>query len=161
MSSMTINALQDARKKATDSLRISTLKNLQVALELYYNDHGSYPVSGGGGLFWIDSAHNPTDWIPGLSPTYIRVLPQEPDVDDTLCKADDPPAPDGNGTSYRYRSDGQTYKIHDHCPPITPGMTRTNHPLYHCPANGGAGHPFSWSVCSGPGCPNIWCDATD
>ncbi|MFN3301932.1 MAG: type II secretion system protein [Patescibacteria group bacterium] len=39
-----ITALSSARAKARDAKRIADLKNIQAALELYFNDKGNYPT---------------------------------------------------------------------------------------------------------------------
>jgi type II secretory pathway pseudopilin PulG len=39
-------ALNSARKKARDAKRVSDIKQIQTALELYYNDHDNYPIAG-------------------------------------------------------------------------------------------------------------------
>jgi prepilin-type N-terminal cleavage/methylation domain-containing protein len=51
LSSVVLASLNTARKKGRDARRISDIKQLQLALELYYDTQQSYPVtaSGGGG----------------------------------------------------------------------------------------------------------------
>jgi len=44
LSSVVLASLNGARQKGRDARRISDLKQLQVALELYYGNNGSYPV---------------------------------------------------------------------------------------------------------------------
>ncbi|MDQ3018379.1 MAG: type II secretion system protein GspG, partial [bacterium] len=39
--------MNTARAKARDSLRIQSVKQLQKAVELYYQDNGSYPTTAG------------------------------------------------------------------------------------------------------------------
>ncbi len=57
------------RAKSRDSQRISDLKKVQTALELYFADHRSYVTAEN----WIEVRD-----IPGLSPNYINVLPVDP-----------------------------------------------------------------------------------
>ena len=45
LSSVVLASLNTARRKARDAKRISDLKQLQLALEMYYDDHSGYPVS--------------------------------------------------------------------------------------------------------------------
>lgn len=77
LASIVMASLNSARAKARDSKRIADFKQLQIALELYANDNGGkYPVTG-----WLSkcAAWTGTDnWIPGLTPTYIRALPTDP-----------------------------------------------------------------------------------
>ncbi len=86
---------------------------------------------------------------------FISSLPKEPDTTVSICLADSPLAPDNPyGTSYRYKSDGVKYKIHDHCAPISQAMRNVNDPMYSC----GVGHPNSWAICGGPvPCSQLWC----
>ena len=44
LSTLAVVALSSARTKARDSKRLSDLKQVQTALELYYTDQNAYPV---------------------------------------------------------------------------------------------------------------------
>jgi type II secretion system protein G len=46
LSSVVLTSLNSARAKARDARRLSDVRQLQIALELYYDDNGSYPSSG-------------------------------------------------------------------------------------------------------------------
>ena len=45
LSSVILASLNGARKKSRDARRISDIKQLQVALELYYSEHNAYPAA--------------------------------------------------------------------------------------------------------------------
>ncbi len=45
LASIVLVSLSSARAKSRDGQRISELKEMQKALELYYSDHGRYPIS--------------------------------------------------------------------------------------------------------------------
>lgn len=45
LSTLAVVALGSAREKARDSKRLSDLKQMQTALELYYTDNNQYPVA--------------------------------------------------------------------------------------------------------------------
>ncbi|MFA5134119.1 MAG: prepilin-type N-terminal cleavage/methylation domain-containing protein [Patescibacteria group bacterium] len=45
LSTLAVVALGSAREKARDSKRLSDLKQVQTALELYYTDQGAYPTA--------------------------------------------------------------------------------------------------------------------
>jgi len=45
LATMSIIALNTARAKARDAKRIADVKQIQTALELYYNDNGDYPAA--------------------------------------------------------------------------------------------------------------------
>lgn len=44
LSTLAVIALQSAREKARDQIRLSDLKQIQTALELYYTDKNKYPI---------------------------------------------------------------------------------------------------------------------
>lgn len=44
LSSVVLASLNSARKKGRDARRISDIKQLQLALELYYDSYGTYPA---------------------------------------------------------------------------------------------------------------------
>ncbi len=85
LSSVVLASLNSARVKARDAVRKQTLKQVQTALELYYDKYSTYPVTAGtvcsGGDYWcrdsIDNGNTPiANWIPGLQ-EFIQ-LPQNP-----------------------------------------------------------------------------------
>ncbi len=45
LSTLAVVALGNAREKARDSKRLSDLKQLQTALELYFNENNTYPIA--------------------------------------------------------------------------------------------------------------------
>ncbi len=109
LSSVVFASLGPARVKSRDAVRLSDLRQLKTALELYYeSNNNTYPNSGGNwdGIYtcWGDSSgeSNPNGWITGLAPTYISRLPRDP-RNHTDC-----------GTQYIYLSDGANYKLIAH-----------------------------------------------
>src|SRR3989338_8110432 len=76
LSSVVLASLNGARNKGKDARRIADLKQIQTALELYYSDKNTYPISSG----WRSECAawgNLTsgDVIPGLVPTHISSFP--------------------------------------------------------------------------------------
>ncbi len=123
LASIVLVSLSGARAKAYDVSRKSELKELQAALELYYNDHNSYPSTNG--QWWGNSPNggNQINWIPGLTPTYISVLPQDPVYTPSACG--------GWGGAYLYNSNGIDYKLLSHCPQNSSvANTLTTDPFY-------------------------------
>ena len=120
LSTVATIALSSARVKARDTARKANLVQVAKALEVYYNDNGSYPSTGG-----IAAWHGATAtygpypdtgagaWIPGLSPTYIATLPHDPDTGKprVYCQS----VPDWAG--YIYTSNGIDYKLLNYCSP--------------------------------------------
>ncbi len=50
LSSVVLASLNSARKKGRDARRIADLKQLQLALELYYDSNQTYPATAAGGV---------------------------------------------------------------------------------------------------------------
>jgi len=87
LSSVVLASLNGARKKGRDARRISDMKQIQLALELYYDSTSStYPVQGTAPA--APGTTDTTSVIPStLAPTYIASIPADPTGD----------------TSYRYQ----------------------------------------------------------
>ncbi len=83
LSSIIVSSLNTTRAKARDTQRLSDLKQIQNALELYYNDHGYYPKktaytytdSGcGGSASWCsDSDSLKKDLLPYLAKIPLKL----------------------------------------------------------------------------------------
>jgi prepilin-type N-terminal cleavage/methylation domain-containing protein len=92
LSAVVLSSLNTSRLKARDAQRRSSLDQVKVALELYHNDYGNYPIYNGG--VYVEGkcsgAALPTNWtvmpnytganawIPNLAPTYLPQLPGDP-----------------------------------------------------------------------------------
>ena len=107
LSSVVLSSLNTARAKARDARRKEDIAQIQAALVMYYNDHGSYPLpypSGWGGVTTggcgsgNGTTSGSTAYISGLTPKYIASLPQDPNAT-ASC------------TGYLYSSDGKNYKL--------------------------------------------------
>src|SRR5579863_4121632 len=61
LASIILASLNTARQKGRDAKRISDVKELQLALELYYDANNQYPTS-----------------LQSLAPSYISTLPTDP-----------------------------------------------------------------------------------
>ncbi len=72
LSSILLSSLKTATLKSRDTKRLSDLRQMVTALELYRNDNGGYPSTGGG---WVSGANGA--WITGLAPTYIPIIPTD------------------------------------------------------------------------------------
>ncbi len=101
LSSVVFASLNSARGKARNAKRMADLKEIQKALEFYYDANGAYPYRWG----WMgttpgcygNNLGNPDDAIPGLVPTYIPALPRDPLRVGDYC--------------YLYISNGVDYKL--------------------------------------------------
>lgn len=84
--------------------RLVDLSNIVFALEIYKREHRSYPISANSGESWdslfVESGGIANEnWIKGLAPKYIDVLPTDPRKSSEYDQ------------QYRYRSDGANYKL--------------------------------------------------
>ncbi len=105
LSSVVLASLNSARSKARDAKRLSDMRQIQNALEMYYHDNGFFPNSGWG---WRSECNAwgglaPANVIPGLTPTYLPYFPADP----AMNKA-------GNTSCYLYLSNGTDYALLDH-----------------------------------------------
>lgn len=75
VSSVIFASFNSARAKGRDSKRISELRQIKTALEIYYNDKGQYPNS----LAAVASsgAYN-SGWSTLLSSSYMTSMPNDP-----------------------------------------------------------------------------------
>ena len=94
LSTLAVVALNNARQKSRDAKRVSDIKQVQTALELYYNDANSYPTT----LTFS------TGTVAYSGTTYMSVLPSNP-------------APRNDGScpnieyAYAYDTSGSSYHI--------------------------------------------------
>ncbi len=88
LATLAIVALQGARSSARDAKRISDVRQMQTALELYFNDWQEYPVD-----------------LSGLSATYtyMYVIPSGPTPADGDCAS--------SAYTYTLRDGGSSYSI--------------------------------------------------
>ncbi len=81
LSTLAVVSLGNARQKARDARRLSDLKQLQTALELYYTDQTAYPA--GSAITLGDSAHACLNAANGFTTTgcpsaYMGQVPSDP-----------------------------------------------------------------------------------
>ncbi len=76
LSTLAVVSLNNARQKSRDARRVSDVKQVQTALELYYNDAGGYPNS--------DEA-DPGDKITYGGTVYMNSVPTAPTPADGSC----------------------------------------------------------------------------
>ncbi|MCK4553352.1 prepilin-type N-terminal cleavage/methylation domain-containing protein [Candidatus Parcubacteria bacterium] len=75
LSTLAVVALNNARQKSRDAKRVSDIKQIQTALELYFNDASAYPstitepISYAGTAYMTTTPTNPTPVDDGDCPT--------------------------------------------------------------------------------------------
>ncbi len=103
------------RAKARDSLRANNLKSIQAAIQLYYVDNKSYPLSSVGTPAWIKITGSDalSQALTG-SPQYMRSVPLDPSQTSVSGSAENPCDVNvSNKPDYRfnYLSDGSYYLL--------------------------------------------------
>jgi type II secretion system protein G len=94
LSSVVLASLNSARIKARDARRLSDLKSIETALELYYGDNNAYPSTASGGTTVTSALTS------AIAPTYMSSVPKDPSRADTST------------TGYLYCStDAQSYAV--------------------------------------------------
>ncbi|HBV01424.1 MAG TPA: hypothetical protein DEF00_03475 [Candidatus Taylorbacteria bacterium] len=111
LSSVVLASLNSARTKARDTRRVADLKQIQIAMELYYDANGSYPValsslvgSGSGASLPVlptdpkDQSAYKFSWDPLASPTkyHLGATMEQTMTQTTLDTADS----DANSTAW-------------------------------------------------------------
>lgn len=82
LSTLSILALNTARARARDAKRVADVKQIQTALEMYYNDTGDYPGQ---------ASITPGAPIGSANGTFLRQIPTPPTpVDGSLCPSSQP-----------------------------------------------------------------------
>ena len=141
LSSIVLVSLNSARSKARDASRKDSLKQLQIALELYFDTNNAYPSTSS--AYYSsepgDSAkNNGGNWIPGLAPTFISILPRDPRGGASLIL----PNCVGWKAAFLYQSNGIGYKLLSHCAPENTWTSNDSFFDYVRPIH-------AWMVCSG------------
>ncbi len=100
LSTLAVVSLNNARQKSRDAKRISDVRQIQTALELYYNDANGYPPASPA----LPSVFSGTA-LTFNSITYMGMIPTAPLPFDTGCTADN------NSYAYVGTTGGTTYSI--------------------------------------------------
>ncbi len=131
LSAIIYASFDQARAQARDKARMSSLKEVQLALEVYKAQNGSYPVAGcsaadfagpGPGTSGFTQC---TNYIVGLVPDFIDKLPTDPRFEN-----------DSNRGFY-YQSDGNSYKFMSYDAVETQTVAAYGEEFARCPGAGG------------------------
>lgn len=76
LAAVSVVALNTARARARDSRRVADVRQMQTALELYYNDMGTYPATAAAG-----------GEIKASTTVYMSQIPTPPSPHDGACTA--------------------------------------------------------------------------
>jgi prepilin-type N-terminal cleavage/methylation domain-containing protein len=138
LSAVLFSNFSDARKISRDKARMTTLKEVQLALELYKAQNGEYPANGcaaadsrfvGPGPALVSPGYNFTscdNYISGLVPDFISELPYDVFDGET-------------GRGYYYRSNGSSFKFMAHDVVEIINVTSFGDEFARCPSSGDDG----------------------
>lgn len=109
LSAVLYASFSEARAQARDKVRLTSLKELQLAIELYKAQNGRYPAKGcGSPSGWVgpgpqqgSTGTECADYIVGLVPDYIEKLPTDPSKENQT----------GLGFLYGTDATGSWYKV--------------------------------------------------
>ncbi|HLD31648.1 MAG TPA: type II secretion system protein [Patescibacteria group bacterium] len=85
LSTLAVVALGSAREKSRDAKRLSDLKQVQTALELYYTDNSSYPTAASSTVIGTGSyaCLNASGWAEaGCADAFMGQVPTDPGSSD-------------------------------------------------------------------------------
>jgi prepilin-type N-terminal cleavage/methylation domain-containing protein len=126
LSTVVLGSLQIARAKARDQYRISNLRQMTNALELFYSTYGRYPIGTFNSTSWVYSCNggSATDWIDdkGNSSSaaqvnwdslYLSTQPHDPQESNCNGSISPMTTPLGTPAGYAYYStnDGTIYAL--------------------------------------------------
>lgn len=73
LSSVVFASLNSARSKARDARRLADMRQIQIALELYYDTNGVYPIMG-----WVHSVDSSWNTLQSALAPYMPTLAKDP-----------------------------------------------------------------------------------
>ena len=94
LATLAVVSLQNARKNARDAKRIADVRQMQTALELYYNDWQEYPQS---------DIITDTEIASGSGSVYMATVPTAPTPADGDCST--------TANTYTYSTTSSSYSI--------------------------------------------------
>ena len=102
LSTLSVLALNNARQKSRDAKRVADIKQIQTALELYYNDAYGYPTGGSSGEVLSGEELNFGTTV------YMNSIPSAPTPQDGDCTSG---ASGTNVYDYTQNGNGASYDI--------------------------------------------------
>ncbi len=119
LATLSVVALNNARERARDTRRVSDIRQIQTALELYYNACDEYPDLATIGTLntyaTMTTLGAASDSCAAMA-DFISPMPESPEPGDGDCTIDDlaskEAVSDKFGYNYAYASDGSTYELY-------------------------------------------------
>jgi len=101
LAALVLTSLTISRQKSRDVRRVSDLRQISLALEMYNSEYSGYPD--GGDATWNGACNDWLSLVTALAP-YMSGVPTDPIQTSTTCNVASPPA-----ACYQYESDGKNY----------------------------------------------------
>ena len=108
LSTLSIVALNSARARSRDARRVSDIKQIQTALEMYYNAANQYPTVGSG-ADQLSTSTSPAIKFGGV--TFMNAWPVAPSPADNPGNAATPCTAANNAYAYTVASNNTTYTV--------------------------------------------------
>ena len=87
LSAVVLVSLNSARQKSRDARRLSDVRQIMTALEIYYNDNGGYPTQASAGANPTADDFGPTGSLTTEWQDYLALWPTSPTPPDgTVCE---------------------------------------------------------------------------
>ncbi len=133
-----------AKSQSRDKVRMASLKELQLAIELYKAQNGVFPPQGCGtpGSIWAGPGPQPAsgatcdNYISGLAPDFLPALPRDPSQEMV----------NGKGFIYMTNAGGSAYKIMVHRSVESLQITSFDDKFARCPVVNGGSCPTIGSI---------------
>jgi len=123
LSTISVIALNGARKKSRDAKRVGDMKQLQTSLELYFNDNSRYPsatgslvLGSGDALVLCDAGFVANVSSCPQNKIYMSLVPANP-------------TPNGSDYTYSTDANGTTYSVSYTLEEATGGITAGLHTM--------------------------------
>jgi type II secretion system protein G len=104
LATLSVIALSNARSKSRDAKRSADIKQIQTALEMYFNDAQAYPASltDGGNISYATTSGTST-----ATTYYMQIVPTSP----TPNVSTDVPGCGGASYTYHINTNGSSYTL--------------------------------------------------
>lgn len=101
LSAVVLVSLNSARAKSRDARRLSDIRQIMTAMEIYYNDNGAYPDQTAAGANPTALSVGPTGSTTTEWQDFLAQWPDSPNPEDGVCGSGAGTATDGNN-EYTY-----------------------------------------------------------
>lgn len=128
LSTVAVVSLNSARTKSRDAKRVADIKQIQTALELFFNDNTRYPQEDNAAAIGTGAKTvlTTSGFVAGGATTYMGLIPRDPSFT-TAAAVVTCPAATAGVCDYTYEADGATattYKLNFYLEGTTAGLDK-------------------------------------